>query len=55
MQRQLSPQETQVWELHMAGTPMSEIVATTHLDAGFVRAAICGVWRDDCQVMRYAA
>lgn len=51
MQQQLSPREIQVWELRIARTPMSEIVAATHMDAGFIGATITGVWRDDCRVM----
>lgn len=55
MQRLLNPQEAKVWELHMSGMTMSDIAAATRLDLGFVRSTICGIWRDDCQVMRNAA
>lgn len=55
MQRQLSSQEAKVWELHMSGMTISDIAAVTRLDQGFVRSTICGIWRDDCQVIRNAA
>ncbi len=53
--KQLNCQEAKVWELHMGGMAVSEIVAETHLDESFIRSAITGVWREDGQVLKNAA
>ena len=43
----LRTQRYAVWELRMAGMPMSEIAKSLHVGAEFVRATICGIWADD--------
>ena len=48
-------QKNVVWELHMAGMPMSEISKNLHVGAEFVRATICSVWADDRLEVKDAA
>ena len=45
MSQRFSNIQKQVWSMHLDGMAMSEIAATTKLDASFIHATITAIWR----------